>query len=58
MGNDASNDAMAQLRAALAVRMPEPTHAIRERAWRIFENALDRHLAERGPALGVSEPPR
>jgi hypothetical protein len=47
---------MTALRQALTASVPWPTAAERQRAWRTFERALDRHLAAR--KLRPVGPPR
>ena len=49
------DDVSLQLRTALLGLVPKPSRAFRRRAWKTFEEALDRHLASRGGGLSPAE---
>jgi hypothetical protein len=51
MAEDEAYTMTVLLRATLLGRMPEPTREFRRRAWRTFEEALERHLAGKRRAV-------
>lgn len=55
MVTETTNHALAALRTALAIRAPMPTPEFRQKAWQVFEQALDRHLARYGTTARVTQ---
>jgi hypothetical protein len=55
--SEKADEVNALLRTALAALFPPPTREVRRRAWRTFEQALDRHVT-RKRRLSVAPPQR
>ena len=52
---DERDDVTTFLRTTLAALVPAPSQECRQRAWKTFEQALERHLAQKRPALSAAD---